>query len=115
MPAVFRLVLRPRGCTRDLFRSLRSRGSIRCYCSRGSIRCYCSRGSIRCRGRLGQIHWYGVADLHMPSCVLKPLMDLVANGDAPGVGCHQMWAAQFYRYGILALQYLGFADYISFT
>ena len=43
------LVLRPRGCTRGLFRSLRS------------------RGNIRGRGRHVQIHWHEVADLHMPS------------------------------------------------
>ena len=35
------LVLRPRGCTHGLFRSSRSRGSIRCRC------------------RLDQIHWHG--------------------------------------------------------
>ena len=46
---LFWLVLRPRGCTRGLFRSLRS------------------RGSIRCRGRYGQIHWHEVADSHMPA------------------------------------------------
>ena len=40
--------LRPRGCTRGLFRSLRS------------------RDSIHCRGRHGQIRWQEVADLHIP-------------------------------------------------
>ena len=39
------LGFQPRGCTQDLFRSLRSRG-------------------IRCRGRHGQIHWHEVAALH---------------------------------------------------
>ena len=46
LPCFLLLVLRPRGCTRGLFRSLRS------------------RGSIHCRYRL---HWHEAADLHQPS------------------------------------------------
>ena len=51
----FWLVLRPRGCMRDVCWSLRSRGSIHCYCS--------------------QIHWHEVADLHMPSGAWRLLCD----------------------------------------